>query len=131
MPVSKRQVLRGTDVPGVFRNNAGVLVNVKGIALSFADVKAADAERWTEVLGSVPKTPAELLKGVALDPRLSLDTRINAARQAAPYYDMRMPLRVDGSFKTPGAIDMVKLAAMPKKDREALLLLLKAAGAEL
>lgn len=124
-------MLLHTDIPGVYRNRAGVLCNEKGVAISFQQLKAADDERWIETNGSVPSTPAELLKAVALDPRFHIDVRLHAARQAAPYYDMRMPLRIDGNVKQTGGIDFGALAKMPKKKREDLLALLKEAGVEL
>lgn len=124
-------MLLHTDIPGVFRNRAGVLCNEKGIALAFTQLKQKDDERWTEVLGAPPSSPAELLKAVALDPRFHIDVRLHAARQAAPYYDMRMPLRIDGNVKQSGGLDLAALSKMPKKKREDLLSLLKEAGVEL
>lgn len=125
--------LVATDIPGVYRNAAGVHCNAQGIALSFLELKSKDDERWVESVGAPPATPAELLRATALDPRFPLDTRLAAARQAAPYYDMRMPLRVEGEMNHKGVtgLDMAKLAGMKKEDRETLLRLLKAAGAEL
>lgn len=128
---STRVTLVATDIPGVYRNRSGVLCNEKGVKLSFADLKAADTERWIESAGAAPNSPAELLKAIALDPRFHLDTRMHAAKQAAPYFDMRMPLRIDGTVTPKSGFDMAKLANMPKKDREALLALLKTAGVEL
>jgi hypothetical protein len=107
------------------------LCNEKGVSLSFTELKSKDDARWVEAVGAVPTTPAELLKATAMDPRMPLDTRLSAARQAAPYYDMRMPLRIDGSMTAKSGIDMAKLAAMPRVKRETLLELLKAAGVEL
>jgi hypothetical protein len=128
---SAQNILMSTDIPGVFRSRAGVLCNEKGVSLSFTELKSKDDARWVEAVGAVPTTPAELLKATAMDPRMPLDTRLSAARQAAPYYDMRMPLRIDGSMTAKSGIDMAKLAAMPRVKRETLLELLKAAGVEL
>ena len=122
-----------TDIPGVWRNQNGQMVDENGVLLSFKRLKEADDTRGTEVLGSVPTTPAELLKGIALDPRMHIDVRMSAARHAAPYFDQRLPFRLEGELntKSSGGLDMGKVAAMPRKDRELLLKLLKAAGAEL
>lgn len=124
--------LRPTAEPGIFTNSAGLLVDKNGILLSWAraaETQDAAAER---ILGHKLETPAHLLKWVALDPLMPLATRIDAAKSAAPYYDMRMPLRVEGDLnnRNAGGLDMTKLSAMPRKDREALLKLLKQAGAE-
>lgn len=129
---SKGPTLVETDIPGVFRNRQGALCDERGVRLSFAKLKAMDDERWAEVLGAPPSTPAELLKGVALDPRMHIDVRLSAAKQAAPYFDMRMPLQLNGDFtnKSAGTLDMAKLASMKRADRESLLKLLKQAGAE-
>ena len=122
-----------TDIPNVYRNlRTQALCDSRGVALSFLEVKAADEERFIEVVGEVPESPAALLKAVALDPRHPLDVRLSAARQAAPYYDMRMPMRVEGELKHTGVVfDPAKLAAMKKTDRELLLKMLKQLGVEL
>lgn len=127
-----RATLVKTDLPGVFRNMGGVLCDERGVALSFMQLKTADDARFTEVLGAPPTTPAELLRGVALDPRNSLDTRVHAARQAAPYFDRKMPLAIEasGSVNT-GSLDMAQLAALPRAEREQLLTLLKKMGVAL
>lgn len=123
-------VLARTDIPGVYRNSSGVLTDEKGLALSWRQVKEADDARWMETYGSVPKTPAELLRAVSMDPRHSLDTRLSAARQAAPYFDMRMPLRVEATGHV-NALDLNAMAKMSTTERKTLLELLKKAGVEL
>lgn len=127
-----RTTLVETDIPGVFRNTRnGQLVNDSGVLLSFAKLKSMDEDRWTEVNGSMPKTPAELLKTIAFDPRFHIDVRIRCAKDAAPFYDMRMPLRVETEDVGSQAIDMAKLSSMKRQDRETLLKLLKEAGVTL
>lgn len=123
-------VLARTDIPGVFRNSSGVLTDERGLALTWQQIKAADDARWAEVNGAPPRTPAELLRSVSMDPRHSLETRLSAARQAAPYFDMRMPLRVEASSPV-GTIDLGNLAKMSVDERKTLLELLKKAGVEL
>lgn len=133
MPSSSatKNALLATDIPGAFRNRAGILCNEHGIALGFAKLKALDDSRWMETLGSVPRTPAELLKGVALDPRMHIDVRLAAARHAAPYFDCRMPMKLEvEGHATAGTLDLAKLAGMKRQERELLLKLLKQAGAE-
>lgn len=121
-----------TDIPGVYRNaRTGQMCNEQGVALSFAQLREADDERWTEALGKRVESPAELLKAVALDPRMHLDTRLAAAKQAAPYYDAKMPLKVEATgVGTVGTLDLAKLASIPAADRKTLLDLLKKIGVE-
>lgn len=135
MPTARSSTSRtktvGTDIPGVFRSVAtGHFVDEKGKRMTFAQVQAADRARFIEVMDDYPRTPAELLRAVALDPRQRLDVRLGAAKQAAPYFDQRMPLKIEGQIQTP-VIDAAKLASMPVKDRKVLLELLKKAGVEL
>lgn len=80
-----------TDIPGVYRNSAGVLVDVRNVALSFKSLQQRDKARFTEVLGGAEVAhPADLLRAVALDPRMPLAMRIDAAKAAAPYYAPRL-----------------------------------------
>lgn len=128
---SKAHVLVGTDIPGVYINRSGVHCDANGVSIAFTELKSKDEARWVEAVGAAPRTPAELLKAVAFDPRMRLDVRLHAARQAAPYFDMKMPLRVEGSLSAKSALDLSKLASMPKTKREQLLTLLKEMGVEL
>jgi hypothetical protein len=130
---SGRMRLVETDIPGVFRNaRTGHLCNESGVRLSFATLKKMDEERWVESIGKPVETPAELLKAVALDPRMHLDVRLSAAKQAAPYYDAKMPLKVEASGGgLVGTLDLAKLAAIPAEERKALLELLRKVGVEL
>lgn len=120
-----------TDIPGVYRSPSGVLCDERGVALSFAQVRAQDNERFIEVVGEAPTTPAAFMKAVALDPRHPLDTRLKAANQAAPYFDMKMPLRLEGELDTTSTIDFAKLAALSRDERTTLLALLQKVGASL
>lgn len=124
-----RANLRSTDLPGVFLNTSGTQCDARGIALSFLQLKAADDKRWTEIIGAPPESPAEVLRAAALDPRLPLETRLKAAKEAAPYFNKRMPMEIeDLTKKDSGGIDMVKLAALKKAEREALLATLAKLG---
>lgn len=85
-----------TNTPGVFINPAGVMVDRHGCIMSMQRVKEADQARFEAVLGGPVDTPAKLLTAVALDPRLPLATRIDAAKSAAPYTDRKKPMGIDG-----------------------------------
>lgn len=84
-PRAPRGSLRPTDVPGVFKNRAGLTVDENGVALSFKSIKQHDDARFTEVLGKTADTPLDILEGVARDPRQPMSVRIDAANKAAPY----------------------------------------------
>lgn len=122
LPVTKRlrPGLRATDIPGVYRNRNGDLVDQSGVVLSFKELKLADDTRFAEVLdGEKVQTPAQLLKAVALDPRQPLGARIDAANKAAPYFDRKMPIGLEGS--TPGApIKMLSVGALKNLSSEEL-----------
>lgn len=106
------------------------MVDERGVLLSWA--RAAETETTTaeRILGHPISTPAHVLKRYALDPTMPLSVRLDAAKAAAPYYDMKMPLRVEGDMRNTSSLDPAKLAAMSRTDREALLLLLRKCGAE-
>ena len=95
--------LTPTDVDGVFRNSAGILVDKSGIALSLLRAVQAERADMASVLdGQDVRTPAQFLKAVSLDPRLPLPTRVEAAKAAAPYTDRKMPQGVDGGVGSDG-----------------------------
>jgi hypothetical protein len=123
--------LARTDIPGVYRNGNGVQVNEAGMPLSWAEIKRLDEERWIRATGDTapPASPAALLRAAAMDPNLPLDVRLNAAKNAAPYYDMRQPLRVQADAQI-GTMDMGVLAQMPLAERQQMLDVLKKLGVE-
>lgn len=88
--------LRTTDAPGVYLNAAGDAVNEHGVLLAFQSLRDAHDATVAEVLGAPAKTPAEVLKWAALDFRLPLGLRLDAAKAAAPYYDRKKPTSIDG-----------------------------------
>lgn len=106
-PETKTTTRRGalrltpTSTPGVFVNKAGTLVNEFGVALSFKEVAKRDEERWTEVLGKSVQEPADLLKAMALDPRLPLHERKDAAKAAAQYFTPKRVSVQGGGEGTP------------------------------
>lgn len=129
---SLREAMRPTATEGVYLNASGCMVDERGILLTWArsaETEQAQAER---ILGQPIQTPVDVLKRVALDPAMPLALRLDAAAKAAPYTDMRMPLRVNTADVTPGAsgIDVAKLSALPRKEREALLELLRKVGVQ-
>lgn len=116
--------LWATEVPEVYRNLRGVQVDRRGIALSLTQLRQHHHAAMAEVLGKPADTPAEVMRGIALDPRYDIKVRLDAAKAAAPYYDRKMPVSIEQKDTTPGAgstIDMAALAALPKGEREALL----------
>lgn len=88
--------LRPTATPGVYINMAGLMVDVDGVLLEYTEVKTKDEDRFTRILGGKADTPAKLLKAVALDPQLPLAVRVDAAKAAAPYFDRKKPIGIDG-----------------------------------
>lgn len=126
--------LRETDVPGVYLNSLNMRVNENGVALTFLQVKEADEARFERVIGSRVDTPAKLLKAVALDPTMNLAVRIDSAKSAAPYFDRKMPVALDGGIDpNSGAVvplfDTTKLGGLSTAELKALKgLIAKGAG---
>lgn len=84
-PRIPKRTLRPSDIEGLYRNRAGVLVDADGVAVGFRDVKRADDARFSEVLGRTPTAPLDIIEGVAMDPRIPMHVRLDAAVKAAPY----------------------------------------------
>lgn len=126
--------LLSTDIPGVFRSRTGQYCNEYGVAISVAQLKAADNERWQQATGDAtpPTTPACLLRAASMDPRLPLKVRLQSAREAAPYFNQRKPLAVEaiGSFNAHTSVDIQKLAGLDIEERKMLLALLRKVGVE-
>lgn len=123
-----------TETPGVFRNTKGVLCNEAGIAIDLLQLRTMDRARFGAIIDGEVDTPAKFLKAVALDPLQSLFTRIYAAKAAAPYFDRKTPVSVDGGAGPDGAplpVNMAVLASMPQKELEAALALLTKLGVAL
>jgi hypothetical protein len=124
--------LRATSTPGVYINAAQVLVDADGVMLEYADVKGKDSERWEKILGGPADTPAKLLKAVALDPQQALAVRVDAAKAAAPYFDRKKPIGIDGG-EDGAPINVLhthKLQVMPQTDLNELERLLRAGAPE-
>lgn len=126
--------LRPTELPGIYVNADGAQVDDSGVLVSLRRVKEVEAELIQE-LGEPPQTPAQYLKRVALDPRQPQHTRMQAAIAAAPYFDRKMPLGLEGGdpnkpFITETRSTLIKnLGALPIEERKAALVLLEKLGA--
>lgn len=95
-PSQEAMGLRATSTPGVYLNGANVMVDGDGVMLDYSEVKSRDQARFERVIGGPVDTPAKLLKAVALDPQLPLAVRVDSAKAAAPYFDRKKPIGIDG-----------------------------------
>lgn len=121
-----------TDMPGVYLNDKGYYCNEYGVALSVTKLREADNKRWEEICGAVPETPADFLRAASMDPRLSMEARVKAAAQAAPYFNQKKPIAVEDVTQPKGTtVDIQKLALLDKKERQTLLDLLTRVGVAL
>lgn len=75
-----------------------------------------------------PCTPLQFLMSVMIDPHRWMEERIDAAKALTPYFHRKMPQAIELPASLQPAIDLAKLVALPRPDREALLLLLKRIG---
>ena len=80
-------VLELTGIPGVYRNRVGVLVDSRGVSVSFKELKVKDKARWEQALdGGAVEQPADFLKAVCMDPSIPLHVRLDTAKAAAPFF---------------------------------------------
>lgn len=128
-------LLRRTEWPGVFVNPSGDHVDARGVLLAFTALRAAAAANETEVLGKPAETPAEVLKYAALNLKLPLLVRLEAAKAAAPYYDRKKPTSIDAGADPdnpagPGLPlgNLADLRGLDAKELAALYALLKKAS---
>lgn len=99
----------------------------KGV-VSYRDLLTAeDRARIADAAGC---TPLQYLLSVMLDREQAQLTRLDAAKAAAPYMHRKMPISVEMPNAAPG-LDVAKLLALPRADRESLLTLLQRAGVQL
>ena len=118
LKVKRRAAFTPTDIPGVFRNKAGVLVDEDGVAISFKTLRHKDNIRFQEAQeGSVLAQPADLLRAIALDPRMPLHVRIDAANKAAPYFTAKR-MAVQGVPNEPPV--SLNLGSMAQNELDAL-----------
>lgn len=125
-PRIPRSKLKTTDLEGVYHTTDGRRVDEHGVDLDFKALKKRDAARFTEVIGKDVESPADLLKAVALDPRNSLERRIDAAHKAAPYFSPKL-VAVQGVAGGP-AITMANLSDMSPEQLNAYEQALRAAA---
>lgn len=135
VPLTQDQLdlgLRATATPGIYINQAGVLVDSDGVMVDYAGVKSADDARFERILGTPADSPAKLLKAVALDPQQTLATRVDAAKAAAPYFDRKKPIGIDGgSDGVPvNILHTHKIQSMSKEELDQFERMLALAGPE-
>ncbi len=88
------------------------------------------AEDRARIAAEAGCTPLQFLLSVMLDQKHAIDCRIDAAKTAAPYMHRKMPIAIE----MPGAkpqVDMAKLLALPREEREKLLATLTKLGVNL
>lgn len=73
-----------------------------GILLAFKNAQLEHELRERAIIGKAVESPAEVLLVTALDRALPMPLRIAAAKDAAPYYNRRMPIGVDGGLGKDG-----------------------------
>lgn len=112
--------LRATDTEGVFLNEFNVPVDEDGIALKFSALKRIDRAKLYEVNDESVDSPAKLLKAIALDPRQPMYVRIDAAHKAAPYFDRKAPIGIDGGLSPNGDVKPLNLSALDGMSRAEL-----------
>ncbi len=88
--------LAPTHIPGVFLNAHGLNVDEYGILIAFRDLQLKHSSHEVSILGKAVETPAEVLQLAALDRNLPLSTRLSAAKDAAPYFNRKKPVAIDG-----------------------------------
>lgn len=115
----RKVTLTPTDLPDVYHNKMGTLVDEYNVAISFKALRIKDLNRFREALGGGEvNQPADLLKAVALDPRLPLHMRVDAANKAAPYFTPKR-VAIQGVDGAP-PISLQDVSALPQKDLDRL-----------
>ena len=111
--------LAPSDVPGVYRNRQGVLVDENGVKVTFKDVKAADTAQLERAVHGADHEPAFLLRAWSNDPTLPRAVRMDAAKAAAPYYSPRLANVTAAVRVTPTQVDYASMS--PAQLEEAML----------
>lgn len=122
--------LTATSIPGVFINASGAEVDERGVKLNLSSIKRTEEELALEILGEVVDSPAKLLKRVALDPRIPMMIRIDAAKAAAPYFDRKTPVSIENKNED-FSLDAIAIAKLPVAKRRDLLEMLKTLGVDI
>ncbi len=131
--------LRCSEIPGVWLNEFNIPCDEDGVAMSFKQVKARDATRLEEAYSlegdQAVDTPAKFLKAVAMDPRVPMSARVSAAVSAAPYFDRKQPIAIDGGAGDNGKpvplFDFNKLQGLSTAELSLMRDLLTKAGGKL
>lgn len=129
-PTSHPSLTPVPDQPGVFINQAGLRVNAQGVMLRLADAQTSEASMDEAILGGPVDSPAKLLKRVALDPRMPMAWRLDAAKAAAPYFDRKTPVAVENT-NMDLTLDVEAIRALPREKRVALLKMLRDLGVDI
>jgi len=88
---------------------------------------AEDRAKLAEAAGC---TPLQWMLSVMLDPSHPFETRVDCAKASAPYMHRKMPIAVEMAGAKP-EVDVAKLLALPRAEREALLTTLTKLGVNL
>jgi hypothetical protein len=109
-------------------------VDEHGVLVSIRRVKAIEADH-VAVVAEQPTidSPAGFLLNVVRDPTLPLSTRISAAVSAAPYFDRKMPLALEGGdpgrpIKSESSVALGHLQKLPLAERKMAIALLEKIG---
>jgi hypothetical protein len=122
--------LTATADPEVFLNSSGMLVNAKGVWVGLAKSQETEEAAEIRVLGEKADTPAKVMKRIALDTALPLGMRLDAAKNAAPYFDKKTPVAVEQTNQD-FTLDLAAIAKLPRPERIALLKTLEKMGVDL
>lgn len=97
-------------------------------SISYRDLLTAeDRARIADAAGC---TPLQWLLSVMLDPAHPFDNRVDCAKTAAPYMHRKMPIAVELPNQA-SQVDVSKLLALPRDEREKLLATLTKLGVNL
>jgi hypothetical protein len=112
----------------VYLNAFNVPCDADGLALGFATLKALDRAKLAEVIDESADTPAKFLKALALDPRQPMAVRFEAAKAAAPYFDRKAPVAIDGGLDDAGKAQPLNFAVLDELPKAKLLEMLGLLG---
>jgi hypothetical protein len=122
--------LRKTNVPGVYINEAGIMVDSNGVILDFDKVKKQDDKHFERVIGRPLRTPVDLMEAVAMDPTKPLHIRLDQAAKVAPYTNRKKPIGIDGGEdgKPIGFMSVQELRGLSNEELQTFKTLLQKAA---